>query len=195
MNDKLHFPTLKLAVSVLAALMLAACGDSAQQAQKPVAAVAAPAAAPAAAPKGPPPVLTTTISQSPLFDSPQGWSVGYAAAKAKAGGKGVVVGPGGADPSVFAQQFPVVAGDQFKIVARASSVNTPAAVARIQVNWLDNASKFIAVSAEQFDVTPQEKTHEAYVTAPAGAFAATLYVAPGGKDDVVRYTEMRALGK
>jgi hypothetical protein len=195
MINNLHFPILKLAVPTLAAFLLVGCGDGAQQApaHKPAAEAAAPA--PAAALKGPPPVLTAQVSQSPLFESPQGWGPGFAAAKAKAAGKGVVVGPGPSDPTVFAQQFPVAPGDQFKIVARASSADKPTATAKIQVNWLDSSSKFLSVSAEQFDVTPQEKTFETYVTAPAGATAATLYVTPSGKDDVVRYTEMRALGK
>jgi hypothetical protein len=181
------------ALTLSAALMLVACGDGAHQstAQKPQ---HGPATVAPAKPKAPP-IFALAVSQSPLFESARGWGAGYAAARAKAGGKGVIVGPGGGDPTVFAQQFPVRAGDQFKVIARASSVDKPMALARIQINWLDAGNKFISVSAQQVEVARHETAFETILTAPEGAAAATLYVAPGGKDEVVRYTEMRALGE
>jgi len=139
------------------------------------------------------PVLTAQINTSPLFETPQGWGAGFA--KAKVDDKGVVVGPGAENPNVFAQQFPAKAGDQFKLIARASSAGKPNAKGRFQINWIDKESKFLSVSMKAFDVTTEEKTFEYFITAPAGAIAGTLYVVPDGQEDVVRYTEMRVLGK
>jgi hypothetical protein len=96
---------------------------------------------------------------------------------------------------VFAQQFPAKPGEPFKIVARASSVGKPIAKGRIQVNWTDAASKFTSASIKAFDVSPEEKTFETIVEAPPGAMSGTLYVVADGPEDVVRYTEMRLLGK
>jgi hypothetical protein len=140
-----------------------------------------------------PDVFSVQINSAPLFDSQQGWGAGYA--KAIGHGPGVVVGPGGDNPNVFAQQFPTKPHEQFKVLARASSVDPSKAMGRIQVNWTDPAGKFISVSSQVFEVTPEEQTFEYQAVAPAGAVNGTLYVAADGKDNVVRYTEMRLLGK
>src|SRR5574340_967979 len=187
-NDKQGLK-LKVFVAMLAASFLAGCGDGAQQAEKRAGDGGAAQA------KKEPPALTAQVNQSPLFESAQGWGGGYAKARSKGEGRGVVVGPGSADPSVFAQQFPAKAGEQFKIIARASSVGKPKAMGRFQINWLGSEFKFITAFVQLLEVTPEEKTFEATVTAPAGAIAGTLYVVPDGKEDVVRYTEMRVLGQ
>lgn len=138
--------------------------------------------------------LTAQINLSPLFESAQGWGAGFTKARSKGEGRGVVVGPGADNPNVFAQQFPAKPDEQFKVIARASSVDKPKATGRFQINWI-NSEKYISSSIKAFEVTPEEKTFETYVTVPAGATAGTLYVVPDGKEDVVRYTEMRVLGK
>lgn len=138
-------------------------------------------------------MLTAQINSAPLFESQGTWGAGYLVAKGK--GPGVVVGPGGENPNVFAQQFPAQPGDQFKLVARASSVDKTPAKGRFQVNWITRESKFISTSIKAFDVTTDEKQFEHIVVAPSGAAAGTLYVVGDGPDSVVRYTEMRVLGK
>jgi len=137
--------------------------------------------------------LIAQINRSPLFESPEGWGPGFA--KAIGHGRGVVVGPGGLNPNVFAQQFPTKSGEPYKIVARASSVGKSSAKGRFQVNWTDAADKFISTSITAFEVTPAEGTFETYLEAPAGAVSGTLYVTGDGPKDVVRYTEMRLLGR
>lgn len=136
--------------------------------------------------------LTAQINSAPLFDSKQGWSAGYL--KAIGHGAGVVVGPGSDNPNVFAQQFPANPGEAFRVVARATSVEKPKAMGRIQINWTGHEGKFISVSSLPFEVTQDEKTFEYVAIAPAGSMNGTLYVVPDGHASVVRYTEMRLLG-
>ncbi len=171
-------------------LFLVACGD-----KSPPPASSTGSSQPAVAPQ--PEInaalLTAQINSAPLFESQQTWGAGYL--KARGNGPGVVVGPGGDNPNVFAQQFPAKPGDQFKVVARASSVDKPAAKGRFQINWITRESSFISASMKAFDVGPEEKTFEFLAVAPPGAAAGTLYVVPDGTDNVVRYTEMRLLGK
>ncbi|MFA5158874.1 MAG: hypothetical protein WC484_00005 [Candidatus Omnitrophota bacterium] len=138
-------------------------------------------------------IFTVQINLSPLFESPQGWGPGFALAKGD--GPGVVVGPGTENPNVFAQSFLAKPYQPFKVIARALSVVAPKARGRFQINWTDSQDKFISVSIESFEVTDQEKKFEFYVHAPKGAVAGTLYVVGDGSKDVVRYTEMRLLGK
>jgi hypothetical protein len=101
-----------------------------------------------------------------------------------------VVGPGPASPNVFAQAFPVRPGRQFEVVARASSVDKPAAFGVIQVNWHGEEGQFITFSKEYFKVTRSERKFHHTIVAPPGATHGVLYVVPGGPKDVVRYTEM-----
>ncbi|TAN85165.1 MAG: hypothetical protein EPN14_01375 [Gallionella sp.] len=192
MNNKEDYwrPMSRALIAILAAFSLVACGNGSQQ---PTGKKAQHDGAPQA-PKTPP-VLTAQVSLSPLFESGQGWGVGYAKAKAQGEGRGVVVGPGTDNSNVFAQQFSVRPDEPFKIIARASSVGKPKAMGRFQINWLDADSKFISTSIQPFEVAQEEKTFEAYVTAPPGATTGTLYVVPAGKEDVVRYTEMKVLGE
>ena len=130
------------------------------------------------------------VTSSPRFDSLGNWSEsGFNLAKSDR--QGVVVGPGNDNPNVFAQHFPVKAGDQFKVLARASSPNGDNGVAKIQINWSDATGKSIAVSQEPFVVTPAERTFLYRITAPFGAAIGTLYVVPGGAGETIRYTEMR----
>jgi hypothetical protein len=188
-KTKLKIMSIQSAVFA-AVLTLAACGDNSQQKS------AVPADSkliPVSAPVAVAPTFNTLITKSPTFEAPDGWGPGYA--NAIGHGAGVVVGPGGDNPNVFAQQFPAKAGDQFKLVARASSVDAPKAVGRFQINWLGADSKFVSVSIHPFDVTQEEKSFEYEVTAPEGAAAGTVYVVGDGPQDVVRYTEMRVLGK
>lgn len=174
--------------ALVAAMLLAACGKG----EPPAAEKAAPKAM-APQPEINAALLTAQINSAPLFDSQGTWSSGYIKAKGK--GPGVVVGPGGENPNVFAQQFPAKPGDAFKLVARASSVDKAAARGRFQINWLTQESKFIEATIKAFDVAPEEKQFEHVVIAPAGAAAGTLYVVGDGPDSVVRYTEMRVLGR
>lgn len=139
------------------------------------------------------PVFSVPINSAPTFDSQQGWGEGYT--KAIGHGPGVVVGPGSGNPNVFAQSFAAKPGDRFKIIARGSSVNSPQAQGRVQVNWVEADGKFISVSSKSFELTHQERTVEHFIVAPAGAASGTLYVVAGGPDSVVRYTEMRLLGE
>jgi len=128
------------------------------------------------------------VNTSPLFEISQGWGPGYA--QAIGHGPGVVVGPGNDNSNVFAQQFSAQSNQQFKVTSRASSVGTPKASGRFQINWT-NSGKFISSSIQIFEVTTQEKIFEFYVTAPARTTNGVLYVVAGGPEDVVRYTEMR----
>lgn len=180
----------KVLVALLAAFSLLACDGGSQQpaAKKAQHDGATPALKT-------PPVLTAQVNLSPLFESGLGWGAGYAKATAQGEGRGVVVGPGADNPNVFAQQFPAKPDEPFKIIARASSVKQPKAMGRFQINWLGEGFKFLSVFAQPFEVTSEEKTFEAYVTAPAGAIAGTIYVVPGDKEGMVRYTEMRVLGE
>jgi hypothetical protein len=173
---------------LIAAFFLTSCEDSSQQKteQKTQAAKTHQG-------EVKPDVLTAQINSAPLFDSQQGWSAGYA--KAIGHGPGVVVGPGADNPNVFAQHFPAKPNEPFKVVARASSVDKPKAMGRIQINWTDSEGKFISVSSQAFEVTPEEKAFEYRVIAPAGAANGIMYVVADGQDNVVRYTEMRLLGK
>ena len=66
---------------------------------------------------------------------------------------------------------------------------------RFQVNWSGQVSQFISASIKAFELTHNEKTFEYYVAAPVGAVAGMLYVVADAPQDVVRYAEMRLLGK
>lgn len=170
----------KAVVVFLAGFLLVACDDSAKTATENKAENQLPQAA-----------FTVLVNKSPNFESPAGWGAGYASAVGH--GAGVVVGPGPNAPNVFAQVFMVKPNEQFKIIARASSVKKPQAKGRLQVNW-NGAGKYISTSSTIIDVSETEKTFELQVTAPAGAETGVLYVVPHGGDDTVRYTEMKLMG-
>lgn len=183
---------LKSNISVmLLAVTLGACGDRSQQQTQSQTEKTLPAIATAQS-AAKPSVLTGQVNSAPLFESQQGWGAGYT--KAIGHGPGVVVGPGPGNPNVFAQQFPAKQGEAFHVVARASSVDKPKAMGRIQINWLGAKGEFLSVSSNAFEVTPNEKTFELDVVAPEGTVTGTLYVVADGQDSVVRYTEMRLLG-
>ena len=133
------------------------------------------------------------INSAPLFESQADWSSGYL--KAIGHGAGVVVGPGVDNPNVFAQRFPARAGEQFKVIARASSVKQAKSMGRIQINWVDENGKFLSVASDAFEVSAEEKKFEVTITAPPGVASGTIYVVPNGVEHVVRYTEMRLLGE
>jgi len=177
----------RVVVGAIAAIHLAACGEASDKHAEKKQQVADVKIQKDSS------LLTAQINSSPLLDSPYGWGPGFA--KAKGAGPGVVVGPGGGNPNVFAQQFSVKPDEPFKLIARASSVNAPAAKGRFQVNWTDAQGKFLFASIKPFDVAFDEKIFEYLVRAPAMAAAGTLYVVADGPDDVVRYTEMRVLGR
>jgi len=150
--------------------------------------------------KNKPEALTRQINLSPLLDSPEGWGSEYVKAKA-GGGDGVVVGPN--FKNVFAQRFSAKPDEHFKIIARASVPKTiwnlfglikKKSMGRFQINW-SSSGKFTTVYLESFEVTMEEMTYGTYVVAPPGTDTGILYVSPSGPDDVVRYTEMRLLGK
>lgn len=186
-----RFPALLMTMLVVS-LCLSACGDNATQSPSPGA--PGPSAAQAPAPAAPDPsTLTADVTRSPTFESGEGWGPQYAEAAKKK--PGVVVGPGGEAPNVFAQQFRAQPGEAFKVVARASSVDGPSAMGRLQINWHGADDKFISTSITPIEVAQTEKSFESVVVAPEGATTGFLYVAPHGATDVVRYTEMRLLGK
>lgn len=187
LTNKFGF-TSKIFVVLIATAFLAACGDGSKQnaEQKSM-------AAEERKPEINPALLTAQINTAPTFESQQGWSAGYTKAKGK--GPGVIVGPGGDNPNVFAQPFTATPGESFKIVAKASSVDKPSSTGRIQINWTGPDGKFISVSSKVFDVAKEEKPFEHLVQAPPGTAGGTLYVVADGQESVVRYTEMRLLGK
>lgn len=128
------------------------------------------------------------LNSSPLFNASEGWGAGFALAIGH--GRGVVVGPGTDNPNVFAQQFPVAPFEQFRVIARASSVDKPEAIGSVQINWSNKNGEFISVSKEIFKVNLAENTFNYTVAPPFLASSGILYVVPGGAKDVVRYTEM-----
>jgi hypothetical protein len=129
-----------------------------------------------------------TVNKSPLFESQEGWWAGYAHAIGH--GPGVVVGPGTGNPNVFAQSFEANPGEQFRVVARASSAATPKSVAAIQINWTGDQDKYLSTSAKRFPVTSKERAIEHAAIAPKEATHGDLFVVPGSETDAVRYTEM-----
>lgn len=178
----------KVFIALIAASFLFACGDSSQQqAEKKTQSSITSLS------ESKLPVLTAQINNAPLFESQGDWSNGYS--QAIGHGLGVVVGPGAGNPNVFAQRFSAKPDEPFKVVARASSVGKPKAMGRIQINWAGAGGKFISVSSKVFEVTPEEKTFDLYVVTPPGAESGTIYVVADGSESVVRYTEMRLLGK
>lgn len=183
-----HHLKLNISVVLVAASMLAACGESSppkvdKKGQDTGAVMSEQKKS----------EFTAQINSAPLFESQQDWSDGYK--KAIGHGSGVVVGPGADNPNVFAQRFAAKPDEQFKVVARASSVDQPKAMGRIQINWSGAGGKFISVASKAFEVTPQEQRFDLDVVAPPGSESGTLYVVADGKESVVRYVEMRLLGK
>jgi O-methyltransferase len=134
------------------------------------------------------PVILKQLNISPLLDSPEGWSKGFAAAKGDE--PGVVVGPGGNNRNVFAQQFQAEPGRHYTVVARASSATATRSRARIQINWLDSEGDLVSTSIKSFEVTEMQQRVECEVSAPPRTVIGVLYVAPDGEDQVVRYFEM-----
>jgi hypothetical protein len=138
-------------------------------------------------------LLNKTVNSNPLFDAQGKWGPGYVYAK-DPNSQGVVVGPGGENKNVFAQVFDTEPGATYRVIARASSTGKANTMGRIQVNWASSTT-FISVSSMAFEVSTQESQHELIVTAPTGAVKGTLYVVGDGPRSVVRYTEMRLLGR
>lgn len=131
------------------------------------------------------------VNTAPLFESHEGWSPGYE--KAVGNGPGVIVGPGADNPNVFGHQFPTKPNEQFRVIARAASVDSAKATGRIQINWAGQQGEFISVSSKTFTVTPKERTVNHIVLAPPETASGVLYVVADGQNNVVRYTEMRLL--
>jgi hypothetical protein len=129
-----------------------------------------------------------TVNRSPLFQTPDGWSPGYALARGH--GPGVVVGPGVDNPNTFAQSFSTEPREQFKVIARAASVDGSDSQGVVQINWHDANGNFISLSRHSFALTQTARSVRYDVTAPPHAAYGTLYVIPGGPKDVIRYTEM-----
>jgi hypothetical protein len=131
----------------------------------------------------------TFITTAPDFASQGGWSSGYVLATGH--GPGVVVGPGRSNPNIFAQVFSTHGGDQYRVVAKAASVDNVQAVASMQINWLGPVNNFLSVSSVDFPIGSKLTKLNAYVQAPRQARAGILYVVPAGRSDsAVRYTEM-----
>ena len=136
----------------------------------------------------PHPTSPAAINSAPKFEAQGSWSDGYRLARGE--GPGVTVGPGADNPNVFAQVVPLKAQRHFRLVARARGASPGTGKARIQCNWLDAEGKFLSTSARNFDVGEAEVEAELKVSAPEEAHTAVVYVAPGGKTNVVRYLEM-----
>ena len=119
---------------------------------------------------------------------PTEWSPGYALAKGH--GPGVVVGPGTDNPNTFAQSFSAKPHEQFKVIARAASVDAGSSQGVVQITWHDASGKFVSLSRHSFDLSQAERSVRYDVAAPPGVAYGTLYVVPGGPKDAVRYTEM-----
>ena len=128
------------------------------------------------------------INSAPCFESQGGWSSGYSSVKNK--GIGVTVGPGADDTKIVAQSFPVKNRKYFRAVARACSAGGELGKGRFQINWMDADGKFISTSQQCFDITAAEVAAECRITAPDGAVTGVIYVVPGGRNNVVQYTEM-----
>jgi hypothetical protein len=167
----------------LSALSLSGCGDKVPQSES-----SSPPKTEASQP-----VFTAVINSSPNFETQGSWSGGYL--KAIGHGPGVVVGPGAGNPNVFAQRFSAKPGEQFKVIAKASSAGKSTGMGRIQINWSNAGGKFLSVSSQAFEVGAEEKTYELIVTAPSDVIDGVIYVVADGPDSVVRYTEMRLMGK
>jgi len=136
--------------------------------------------------------LMSVINQAPFFEAQASWSDGYNLAKNKDGG--VVVGPGGTNPNVFIQTFPVLHHRYFHMVAIARSANhtidSRPSKGLFQINWLDSDGKFISTSQQRFEITEKKERAEANFLAPENATTGVIYVAPGGKSNIVEYYEM-----
>ncbi len=145
---------LRMCTNLATAIFLVACGEQSSEPTK--AAPQGDAEAPVATK---PPELTTLINRSPMFESPEGWGPGFT--KAIGRGLGVVVGPGRDNPNGLAQEFRARAGEPFKIVARASSVDAPSDKGRLQVNWTDASGKLISLYIKTINLTSEERTFEA----------------------------------
>lgn len=181
---RLHLSPL-LVASFISMALLSACGGESEKPAKPAEPVAALGAEVAGE-------YTAQVNDEPLFKQQGRWSEGYKLATGH--GDGVVVGPGAGNENVFAQGFVTAAGKNYKVIARAASVDDKAATGRFQINWNDEAGNFISVWSATFEVTPELKTFEQEVVAPSGAAKGILYVV-GDAESVVRYTEMRLLGQ
>lgn len=128
------------------------------------------------------------INPNPTFEWPIDWSPGLSLAFGR--GQGVVVGPGGENPNVFAQYVPVIPGETLRFTARATSVDGATATAQIQINWMDAHDGFITTSIAKFQVAPTTRAFEQQLVVPPGTKTAILYVVPGNQSEAVRYTEM-----
>lgn len=133
--------------------------------------------------------LPAGINSEPCFEGQGGWSAGYQLAKNE--GPGVTVGPGTANPNVFAQGFAVDSQKYFRLVARARSVKGQPGKAKFQINWLAEDKQFIQASQKSFNVTDREITSaECRVKVPEGAVTGVIYVGPGDEVNPVQYYEM-----
>lgn len=128
------------------------------------------------------------INTAPDFKTQGGWGAGFSLAKNK--DAGVTVGPGADNPNVFAQGFPVKAQKHYRLVTRARSATGQSGKGQFQINWLDEVGGFISASQQRFDVAAEDVTAEYRVTAPDRAVTGVIYVAPGGRNNVVQYFEM-----
>ena len=111
------------------------------------------------------------------------------------GSQGVIVGPGPDNPNVLYQRFPVLPREAFRVIAKASSIRSGSVEGRIQINWLDENDQYISTSIKVINVGKEDSIFTTSFVSPAGAKTGMVYVSPHGKLDIVKYTEMRVLGK
>lgn len=137
--------------------------------------------------------LTTQRSISPTFDDPSAWGRPYH--KPSATSPGVIVGPGPNNLNILYQRFSAIPWEPFIISAKASSAGSSDAKGRLQVNWLDDKDQLIGSSLKVIDVDKIEHVYTSPITAPAGTKYGIVYVSPHGSQDIIKYTEMKILGK
>lgn len=128
------------------------------------------------------------VTLSPYFESNNGWSAGYEIATRD--GNGAIVGPGGGNANIFAQQFSAEPGAQYKIKACAASIEPVTSKAVIQVNWTSTSNQYISTSRTTKTVDDAATAFSLSVQAPPEVASGTLYVVPGEPNNQVRYTEM-----
>jgi hypothetical protein len=131
---------------------------------------------------------------APDFSDPIPWGPRFEKAR-NPQGSGVVVGPGPNSENILYQIFPAGSGERFRIVAKTASVGKPAALARLQVNWLDARSGVISSDITVIRVTPELKVYSAMVVSPPGTVAGMIYVSPHRGEDTLQFTEMSVMSK
>jgi len=108
---------------------------------------------------------------------------------------GVVVGPGPSNSNILVQPFSANYGDDFLIKAKASSNDNYHTQGRLQVNWLDSSGQYISSSLRVINVDRDIREYSFYIKAPPNAKTGWIAISPHGKNDIVRFYEMKVMGR